>query len=87
MLREIGSNFWLNPNEDYIDEKAVSVEDYGYKGKDSVFLSTGRAAENLVLDVIEKHNPNIKKVAVIPPYTCHTILQPFYDHGYKTRMD
>lgn len=83
MLPEIGSNFWLDPNDDYSCETELSVAEFGYKGKDTVLLSTGRAAENIVLDDVESRNPNVNKVAIVPPYTCHTVLEPFYKHGYE----
>jgi dTDP-4-amino-4,6-dideoxygalactose transaminase len=83
MLPEIGSNFWLDPNDNYTFEAELSVAEFGYKGKDTALLSTGRAAENMVLDDVESRNPNINKVAIVPPYTCHTVLEPFYKHGYE----
>lgn len=82
MLPEIGSNFWLDPEENYLPQKNISLSDLGMTGTDEVFLSTGRAAEGLVLDEIERKNPEVKKTAVVPPYTCHTVLEPLYARGY-----
>lgn len=83
MLSEIGSNFWLDPQKDYSETCKISLSNYHLYGSDIVFLSTGRAAENLVLDEIEKRNDKINKVAIVPPYTCHTVIDPFFLHGYE----
>lgn len=83
MMKEIGSNFWISPEELNAEEKEISLEKLGISGDDEVFLSTGRAAQSLVLDEIERKNHNIKKVALIPPYTCHTVIEPFLHHGYR----
>ena len=83
MLPEIGSNYWLNPKEDYNKSSRIPLEDFGYYGDDSVFLSSGRSCENYVLDDIEYRNGNINKVALVPPFTCHTVLEPFYKRKYK----
>ena len=63
MGKEIGSNFDLEPSMDLsvLPEKLYS-EQFGVKGSDELFLSTGRGAENFILDTIEERNPKIKKV-------------------------
>ena len=81
MLKEIGSNFWLNPEEIYDDSK-IDLSHYGLKGNDSVLLSTGRAAEQYVLRTVEERNSQLKKVALIPPFTCQTVIEPFRQLGY-----
>ena len=83
MLPEIGSNFWITPEEleDRVDEMSLST--LGIKGNDEVLLSTGRAAQNFVLDDIERTRSNSKKVALIPPYTCYTVIDPFIRHKYE----
>lgn len=58
MLSEIGSNFWICQN----DGKSGRVlgtpcSIYGYKGSDYVWLSTGRSATRLVLQMINECNP------------------------------
>lgn len=83
MQREIGSDFWLNPHEKYVENKEIKLAKYGINGEDYVLLSTGRSAEKMVLETIEKRNPNIEKIALIPPYTCETVIQPFVTLGYK----
>ncbi len=83
MLNEIGSNFWISPNDGQCGRALGSPYSlFGYKGSDYVWLSTGRSATRLVLQTIEERNPNVKKVALIPPFTCYTVIDPFVDFGY-----
>lgn len=83
MLSEIGSNFWLNPNE-ALDEKPLGTpEQFNCKGSDYAWLSTGRSAIQFVINSIEERNPNIKKVAVLPSFTCDTVFEPFLKSGYE----
>lgn len=84
MQKEIGSNFDLNPkNVHKCCDSTLSTEMLGLKGTDSAFLSTGRGAESLVLDTISERNPNIEKVALVPPFICYTVIEPFLKQGYK----
>lgn len=83
MNREIGSNFDLNPNLKLSTKKGINLEQFGLKGSNTVFLSSGRGAEGFVLDEIETRNPDIKKIAFIPPFTCETVIEPFKKRGYK----
>jgi len=83
MLREIGSNFWISPNDDIGGKHLGTPKQFGCSGNDYVWLSTGRSAISLVLQNIELQNPNIEKVALIPSYTCHTVIEPFLKFGYK----
>lgn len=85
MQKEIGSNFYLNPENDYRPEHSLLLSDIKIEGSDAVFVSTGRSAENLVLDEIGAGNPHAAKVALIPPYTCETVIAPFLKHGYTLR--
>jgi len=84
MQNEIGSNFDLDPAIPLGNcDSELNITMFGLNGTDSVFLSTGRGAENLVLDTISERNSNIRKVALIPPFTCNTVIDPFIRHGYK----
>lgn len=85
MLKEIGSNFWLDPNIDYNNQMDSSAGMRISGFEDSVFLSTGRAAQSMVLKTISERNPQINKVAVIPGYTCETVVAPFERFGYKIK--
>ena len=82
MLSEIGSNFWINPNEVLKNKPLGSPEQFGCKGNDYVWLSTGRSATSFAIKTIEERHPDLKKTAVLPPFTCHTVIEPFLKAGY-----
>lgn len=82
MLSEIGSNFWISPDEGNSGKPLGAPLQFGYQGSDYVWMSTGRSATRLVLQTIEERNPKCKKVALLPPFTCHTVFEPFMDFGY-----
>ena len=83
MLNEIGSNFWISPEDIQVGGYLVPPDNFGCAGSDYVWMSTGRSAIALVLDTIEARNPNISKIAVISPFTCHTVIEPFLVRGYE----
>lgn len=83
MLSEIGSNFWISPNEGKSGKSLGTPFQFGYQGSDYIWMSTGRSATRLVLQTIEERNPNCKKIALLPPFTCHTVFEPFMDFGYE----
>lgn len=83
MLSEIGSNFWINPNEELKDKLLGSPEQFGCKGNDYVWLSTGRSAISFAIKSIEEREMDSKKTAVLPPFTCHTVIEPFLKAGYE----
>lgn len=84
MQKEIGSNFDLNPDIslDYLSS-TLNIDFFGLKGSDYEFLSTGRGALKLVLDAISERNPDVNKVALIPSFTCQTVIEPFIKKSYK----
>ncbi len=83
MQREIGSNFWLNPQVMYGNGLHIELDKYGLCGSDAALFSTGRGAESFVLKTIERRNKNLKKTALIPPFTCETVIKPFLKFGYS----
>jgi len=83
MIREIGSNFWINPGEGSQGKQIDSPLQFGYRGSDYVWMSTGRSATKLVLKIIEERNHDIQKVVLLPSFTCHTVFEPFMDYGYQ----
>ena len=85
MLSEIGSNFWITPKELTYENCLTTPAQFGCEGSDYVWMSTGRSATSFVLDTIEKRNPDVRKVAIIPPFTCHTVIEPFLAKGYEVR--
>ncbi|MCQ4635289.1 DegT/DnrJ/EryC1/StrS family aminotransferase [Anaerovorax odorimutans] len=86
MQREIGSYFWINPNTKVVSESIVSPEKFNCKGSDYVWLSSGRAAITYILDSISERNPNIEKIALLPSYTCHTVIEPFFRNQYTVHF-
>lgn len=82
MQREIGSNFWLNPDEKYTNTALGSPQQFGCDGEDYVWLSTGRSAIRTVIQTMELKIPTVRKVAVLPSFTCETVIEPFPKAGY-----
>lgn len=83
MQKEIGSTFWLNPDERYNPSAENILLERTEKFGDAVFLSSGRAAQMLALKTIAERNPDLQKCAVIPAYTCSTVVKPFQVAGYE----
>lgn len=83
MLSEIGSNFWLNPNETLKDIPIGTPEQFCIKGEDYVWLSTGRSAIKYAIRAIEDRQAGMKKIAVLPSFTCDTVFEPFLESGYE----
>ena len=83
MLSEIGSNFWFSPSETICSKELGSPKQFGCNGSDFCWLSTGRSATRLVLQTILKRDPEVNKIALIPPFTCHTVIEPFLDFGFE----
>ena len=82
VFKEIGSNFWLAPEELEVQESAdfnfqfVSPEEY------ALFSSSGRGAISFLLSQINK-----KKVrAILPLYTCESVIMPFIKRGYAVQF-
>jgi len=73
---EIGSEFWIDdlPFE-FKNEKPEWIKRFG----NSVLTSSGRGAISLLLEEVKPK----KKIALLPAYTCETILIPFIEKGYK----
>ena len=82
MLSEIGSNFWLKPSFQYKNTSLGTPKQFNCLGNDYVWLSTGRSAIGYVIKTIELRKPNLKKVAVLPSFTCDTVFEPFLKAGY-----
>ena len=77
MLKEIGSNFWLSQGDkekSRIDDRIFNV---GFE--DKVFTSSGRSAISLILDEIG----NNKRCAMLPSFTCESVIEPFLCHEYQ----
>lgn len=83
MLREIGSNFWFSPEETKGSSILPSPSTFGCEGSDYVWMSTGRSATRLVLETIIERNPTLTRKALIPSFTCHTVIEPFIEFGFE----
>lgn len=86
MQREIGSNFWISPEDIIANESSIpNPSSFNCTGEDHVWLSTCRSAITLVINTIEKRNPNINKTVLLPSFTCHTVYEPFMNLGYSVK--
>lgn len=77
MLKEIGSNFWITPEEKNSIDIDRSIFNTYYE--DEVFTSSGRSAISLILSDIEN---NVKK-ALLPSFTCESVIDPFIRQDYQ----
>lgn len=80
MQKEIGSNFWLDRYYQW-EARDINLDFLQLPICDVAFLSTGRSAISFVLKHVGLIEDN--KVALLPPFTCHTVIQPFVDAGYE----
>ena len=64
-------------------KREISPEEFQCCGTDYAWFSTGRSALAFVLDTIAPRKPDLKKCALIPPYTCQTVLDAFKTAGYQ----
>lgn len=85
MQKEIGSNFDLKVSDYTKHKRQIHMCDYGIFGVDEAFFSKGRDAEKCVLETIIKNTSDMKMIALIPPFTCHTVIQPFLDLGFEVK--
>lgn len=83
MFSEIGSSFWMNPNTDYFSLSDADPKSFGIVGNDFAWLSTGRSAIALALQHIQSQKSNLKKVALLPSYTCESVIEPFLKKGFS----
>lgn len=74
---EIGSYFSINPNDALTKEENSLLE--SFFEKNTVFLSTCRSAIKEILSSVEDK----KKVALLPAFTCHAVVEPFEKAGYQ----
>ena len=83
MQKEIGSNFDLSPEFDLDTRQMLTPSLFGINGEQFSFVSTGRSAQKLVLETICDHCNCDRLVALIPPFTCETVITPFVQCGFK----
>lgn len=80
MHKEIGSNFWLDRNVE-LDDTELTLDYLNLDFIDTAFLSTGRSAISFVLEHLKLADD--KKVVLLPPFTCHSVIEPFISVGYR----
>jgi dTDP-4-amino-4,6-dideoxygalactose transaminase len=83
MYKEIGSSFWVDRHQEF-RKGEISLEHLGVSIRDMAFLSTGRSAISFVLNQLDI--PEKRKVALLPPFTCYTVIDPFIDAGYHVHF-
>lgn len=82
MRREIGSNFWIAPEDLEAERAEAAPSVFGCSGGDEAWLSTGRSAISFALEEALRRRPGMGRTALVPPYTCHTVIEPVLDAGY-----
>lgn len=78
-VNEIGSVFWLSENQINLELKELdcsSIIDTHDNGK-KICTASGRSATSHLLKNIKTNN-----VALLPNFTCHSVISPFTDQGY-----
>lgn len=76
-MKEIGSNYWLAPN--VVEDLPKNIDKSPTIFDGASYVSTCRSAIGITLDAL----PNIRrKVALLPAFTCESVLTPFLDRGY-----
>jgi dTDP-4-amino-4,6-dideoxygalactose transaminase len=77
---EIGSNFWLDPDSTY-SGRPIPVETFHLPDGDLAYTSTGRGAIALCLRQLDLAED--RKTALLPAYTCDSVVLPFVENGYR----
>ncbi len=85
MQKEIGSNFWLTPDEIKSEGAVESPSLFGINGSDFVWLSSGRSAIAMAIEDILNKNPHFPKTVCLPSFTCSSVYEPFYRQGFKVK--
>lgn len=86
-MKEIGGSRYIDRIEYMKYKDALTCDltqtmfSLGFIGKNNLFLSSGRCVEKYVLDMIEDD----KKIAILPAFSCETVILPFLERGYSIR--
>lgn len=83
MQREIGSNFWVDPAQDVVPVRSFDPACMSIHGSDLAATSSGRGALALILETIAQRFPGQEKRALLPSFTCHTVIAPFLAADYS----
>ena len=73
-IKEIGSSFSSRINSEISNHNPTKLF-----GEKTVFLSTGRSCISEILRIIHV----ARKIAIVPPFTCESVINPFLDAGYE----
>ena len=80
MNKEIGSEFYLDKYED-LEDKPINLDYLKVNINDTAFLSTSK---NVVYFLLEQNKiPEDRKIVLLPPFTCHSVIEPFVKDGYR----
>lgn len=82
MLSEIGSSFWIDSQKQYSLIDGLSPDVFGIYGSDFAWLSTGRSAITMALECDQSIRKQKKLHALLPAYTCESVIEPFFKKGY-----
>lgn len=82
MFKEIGGNFWIEPSQ--IEENNCNKWDFKFvnEAEKVAYLSSGRSSILLILEQLKIKN----KVALLPIYTCESVIQPFLLNKYEVKF-
>ena len=84
MHKEIGSNFWINKS--FFCDKTINISkvfnDLNLNSLASCFFSTCRQAIRFCLRDISPE----KKVALLPEFTCHSVIDPFVKEKFDLKF-
>lgn len=83
MLSEIGSNFWISPDQIKDSFSDIDISLFGIEASDVAWLSSCRSAISLAIENIERRKSSFKKIAILPSYTCETVVEPFLKRDYE----
>lgn len=80
IVNEIGSVFWLSENQLNIKLEELDCNNIltTSNNEQQVCTSSGRSATGNLLKSINTNN-----VALLPNFTCHSVISPFTNQGYK----
>ena len=78
MIKEIGSEFWI---ENSVDIASLTIPSCIFKSKNTKLTSSGRGAISLILEQVD--NEVISKTVLLPSYLCESMIIPFINKGYE----
>ena len=78
LIKEIGSTFSENVGDRQSTKYPIEIANKKQE-EHVIFLSTGRSCIREILKNIDDR----KKCAIVPPFTCDSVIEPFIEAGYK----